>query len=81
LGLKCHKPQGAFYIFPSLEGINLSCEEFANGLLKQEKVAVVPGLAFGKNLDNFIRISYATKLSDLKEAFSRISNYLEKIKR
>lgn len=78
LGLKCNRPQGAFYIFPSVKRTHLSSAEFAKALLKQEKVAVVPGPAFGPGLDDFIRISYASKLSDLKEALSRISHFLKK---
>ncbi|MEW6009188.1 MAG: aminotransferase class I/II-fold pyridoxal phosphate-dependent enzyme [Candidatus Omnitrophota bacterium] len=77
LHFKVDKPQGAFYIFPSIEKTGMSCTDFAKALLREEKVAVVPGLAFGKGLDNFIRISYASKMSDLKEAISRISHFLK----
>jgi aminotransferase len=78
LGLTCQRPQGAFYIFPSIESTGLDCADFAKALLKEEKVAVVPGRAFGPDLEGFIRISYATKLADLKEALARISHFLKK---
>ncbi len=80
LGLKCSRPQGAFYIFPSIEISGLTCDKFAKALLEKERVAVVPGLAFGEGLEKFVRISYASELADLKEALSRISNFLKKIK-
>lgn len=78
LGLKCSRPQGAFYIFPSIEISGMPCDKFAKALLEKERVAVVPGLAFGENLEKFIRISYASELADLKEALSRISNFLKR---
>jgi aminotransferase len=81
LGLKCSRPQGAFYIFPSIEISGLPCDKFAKALLEEEKVAVVPGLAFGEGLEKFVRISYASELADLKEALSRISNFLKKNRR
>ncbi|MBU2540572.1 MAG: aminotransferase class I/II-fold pyridoxal phosphate-dependent enzyme [Candidatus Omnitrophica bacterium] len=81
LGLSCHRPQGAFYIFASVKKTHLSCTEFAKRLLKEEKVAVVPGIAFGNGLDSFIRIAYAAKFSDLKEALSRIAHFLKKHRR
>jgi len=81
IGLKCNKPEGAFYIFPSIENSGLDCAEFAKGLLKEQKVAVVPGRAFGPGLDNFLRISYASKLADLKEALARIACFFKKHKR
>ena len=78
IGLACPKPQGAFYVFPSIKNTGLNSLEFAKRLLKEEKVAVVPGTAFGSQLEDHIRISYASKLSDLKEACLRIEHFLKK---
>jgi aminotransferase len=81
IGLDCVKPDGAFYVFPSIKKTGLSSLEFAKRLLKEEKVALVPGTAFGKNFDGFVRISYAASTENLKEALSRISNFVKKIRR
>lgn len=78
LGLDCPKPEGAFYVFPSIKRSGLSSLEFANRLLKEEKVAVVPGVAFGKNYDGYVRMSYATSYLQLKEAAKRIENFIKK---
>ncbi|MBQ8283732.1 MAG: aminotransferase class I/II-fold pyridoxal phosphate-dependent enzyme [Clostridia bacterium] len=80
IGLSCFEPQGAFYAFPSVLETGLDGEHFAGGLLKQEKVAVVPGNAFGNFGENNVRISYATSMNALSEAFDRMSKFLEKIK-
>lgn len=79
IGLHCFEPQGAFYAFPSVKSTGLTGEEFANGLLQQEKVAVVPGNAFGRFGENNVRISYATSMNALSEAFERTATYLSKI--
>ena len=76
IGLVCPKPQGAFYVFPSIKNTGLNCLEFAKELLKKKKVAVVPGTAFGSQLKDYIRIAYASKLSDLKEACLRIEDFV-----
>jgi len=76
LGLKCDQPQGAFYVFPNIKSSGMKDMEFAQNLLKEEKVAVVPGTAFGKGLDEYVRISYATSYENLKEALSRIKRFL-----
>lgn len=76
IGIPCHKPEGAFYAFPSIEKFKLSSMEFANKLLKEEKVAVVPGTAFGPSGEGYIRISYASSLEKLKEAMNRIEHFL-----
>ena len=76
IGLLCHKPEGAFYAFPSIEKSGLSSLEFASRLLKQEKVAVVPGTAFGRSGEGYVRISYATGFDKLKEAMGRIERFL-----
>ncbi len=78
MGLECHRPQGAFYVFPSIESTGLTSEEFATGLLKREKVAIVPGIAFGPSGEGYMRISYASSLENIKEALNRISHFLSK---
>ncbi len=77
LGLECHMPQGAFYVFPSIQKTGKTSMAFAQDLLKQKKVALVPGVAFGKSCDDYVRISYASAYESLKEAISRIGSYLE----
>ncbi|MDD3225403.1 MAG: aminotransferase class I/II-fold pyridoxal phosphate-dependent enzyme [Clostridium sp.] len=74
------KPKGAFYIFPSIKKFGKSSEEFCEDLLKNGKVAIVPGNAFGKNGEGYARISYATGIDTLKEAFDRIEEYIKKLK-
>jgi len=76
IGLSCNKPQGAFYVFPSIKKAGLSSLEFSQKLLKEEKVAVVPGTAFGACGEGFIRISYASSMENLKEALRRIERFL-----
>jgi len=78
IGLECTKPKGAFYVFPSVKKTGMSGLEFANKLLKEKKVAVVPGSAFGQNFDDYIRMSYACNFDDLKEAFIRIESFIKK---
>ena len=80
VGLSCFEPQGAFYAFPSVKNSGLSGEDFAEKLLKEEKVAVVPGSAFGIFGDNNVRISYATGMNALDQAFERIATFMQKIK-
>ncbi|MFO8052535.1 MAG: aminotransferase class I/II-fold pyridoxal phosphate-dependent enzyme [Candidatus Omnitrophota bacterium] len=79
LGLSTSLPQGAFYCFASLEKFKLNSLEFAKKLLVKENVAVVPGLAFGKSYKNYIRISYANSLENLKEAIIRIERFLKSL--
>lgn len=78
LGLSCPMPQGAFYVFCSIKPTGLDEIEFANQLLKREKVAVVPGTAFGPKGEGYIRISYASSMENLKEAMIRIGKFLAK---
>jgi len=78
MGLTCHKPQGAFYMFPSIKNTGLGCMEFAQGLLREEKVAVVPGTAFGGAYGGYLRMSYASSYENLKEALIRMRNFLER---
>jgi len=77
LGLTCFEPQGAFYIFPSIEKTGLSSEEFCHRLLKTRKVAVIPGNAFGECGEGFVRCCYACSMRDLAEALARIEHFLE----
>lgn len=77
MGLKCFEPFGAFYVFPSIQEFGMTSEEFAEKLLMQEKVAVVPGSAFGESGEGFIRVSYAYSLEDLKEALGRVERFIE----
>ncbi len=79
LGLTCPRPQGAFYVFPSIEKTGLSSDEFCERLLKEEKVAVVPGTAFGTQGEGFIRISYAYSIDEIKVALSKIENFLNRL--
>jgi len=77
MGLTCHMPEGAFYAFPSIASTGLRSVDFASRLLKAEKVAVVPGVAFGPSCEGFLRISYASSMDNLKEACARIKRFLE----
>ncbi len=77
MGLSCFEPQGAFYIFPSIKETGLTSLQFAEELLKAEKVALVPGDAFGASGEGFVRCSYASSLSKLSEALERINRFLK----
>lgn len=79
LGLTCFDPEGAFYVFPSIKSTGLTSEEFCERLLYEEKVATVPGSAFGASGEGHIRISYAYSLKHLMEAMSRIEKFLKKL--
>ena len=79
MNLDCFEPYGAFYVFPSIKKFGLSSTEFAERLLKEEKVAVVPGTAFGDSGEGFIRISYAYSLENLKIAMERIERFIQKL--
>lgn len=78
IGLECHMPEGAFYVFPSVKSTGEKSMDFAQNLLKKEKVALVPGVAFGKSCEGYVRISYASSYDNLKEAVARIKRYLDK---
>lgn len=80
IGLDCFEPFGAFYCFPSIESTGLSTDEFCNRLLFEEKVAVVPGTAFGKSGEGFVRCSYAYSIDNIKAALDRIGRFLLKLK-
>ncbi len=78
MGLSCHTPDGAFYVFPSIKNTGERSMDFAQNLLKTKKVALVPGVAFGSNCEGYVRISYASSYDNLKEAAQRIRAYLRK---
>jgi aminotransferase len=78
-GLKCHLPRGAFYAFPSVAATGMNERDFAYGLLEAEKVAVVPGSAFGENGRGFVRASFATGYPQLVEACDRIERFVQKL--
>ncbi len=78
IGFHCFEPQGAFYAFPSVRSTGMNAEMFAGSLLQEQKVAVVPGNAFGKFGENNVRISYATSMTALDEAFTRMAKFLSK---
>lgn len=81
MGLKCFEPFGAFYIFPSIKELGMTSDEFAMTLLNREKVAVVPGTAFGECGEGFLRISYAYSLDELKHATDRIARFVAEIRK
>ncbi len=81
LGLTCNEPEGAFYVFPSIESTGLSCEDFAERLLKEADVCVVPGTAFGESGAGFVRCCYATSMENLIEAVRRIKVFLDNLKK
>jgi len=78
IGLTCHKPEGAFYVFPCIKKSGMKSMEFAQKLLKEHKVAVVPGTAFGKEFDDYVRMCYALNIDNLKEALRRIGIFMKK---
>ncbi len=80
IGLTCFEPEGAFYVFPCIKSTGLSSEDFCAKLLEQEKVAVVPGNAFGESGEGFVRVSYAYSLKHLMEAVSRIEKFVQELK-
>lgn len=79
LGLTCFSPEGAFYVFPSIKKTGLSSEEFCNRLLMEQKVAVVPGTAFGESGEGFVRISYSYSVNHLLEALSKIEKFVNSL--
>ena len=80
MGLPCYKAKGAFYLFPQVSQFGLSSEEFALRLLDEEKLAVVPGSAFGKSGEGFLRLSYAYSIYELKEAIQRLERFVMRLK-
>ena len=80
MGLKCFEPYGAFYVFPCIKEFGMTSEEFATRFLKEEKVATVPGTAFGDSGEGFLRISYAYSLDTLKIAMERLKNFVTRLR-
>jgi aminotransferase len=80
IGLPCFEPKGAFYAFPSIKGTGMTSEDFAEKLLMEEKVAVVPGTAFGQCGEGYVRCCYATSLAEIEEALLRMGRFLKKHK-
>ncbi len=78
IGLSCFEPKGAFYAFPSIKVTGMTSEEFAEKLLWEEKVAVVPGTAFGQCGEGYLRCCYATALPDIEEALKRMGRFIER---
>ena len=80
MGLKCFEPYGAFYVFPCIKEFGMTSEEFATRFLREEKVATVPGTAFGDSGEGFLRISYAYSLETLKIAMERLKNFVTRLR-
>ena len=78
LGLTCFEPEGAFYVFPSIRKTGMKSLEFCETLLKEERVAVVPGDAFGNSGEGFVRISYSYSINHLMESLKRIGSFMER---
>ena len=80
MNLECFEPYGAFYVFPCIKEFGMTSEEFATKFLEEEKVAAVPGSAFGMSGEGFLRISYAYSIENLKEAMSRLERFVTKLR-
>lgn len=81
MGLECFEPYGAFYVFPCIKEFGMTSDEFATRFLEEEKVAAVPGTAFGDSGEGYLRISYAYSLERLKEAMERLKRFVEKLRK
>ena len=79
LGMDCFEPYGAFYMFPCIKRFGMTSDEFANRLLREEKIAIVPGTAFGDSGEGYLRVSYAYSLEDLKKAIGRLRRFVDKL--
>ncbi len=80
MGLPCFEPEGAFYVFPCIKEFGMTSDEFATRLLQEEKVAIVPGTAFGDCGEGYLRISYAYSIDSLKKALGRLAAYVQKLR-
>ena len=80
MGLQCFEPYGAFYVFPCIKEFGMTSDEFAERLLREEKVAVVPGTAFGDCGEGFLRISYAYSLENLQIAMEKIETFIKRLR-
>jgi len=81
IGLACFEPKGAFYAFPSIRATGMTSEDFAGMLLSEERVAAVPGSAFGQCGEGYIRCCYATSVPDIEEALHRMDNFVQRHRR
>ena len=81
IGLSCFEPKGAFYAFPSIKNTGMTSEDFSEALLKEEKVLVVPGTAFGRCGEGYVRCCYATSLPEIEEALVRMRRFVEKYRK
>ena len=81
IGLDCFEPKGAFYVFPCIRSSGLSSDEFCERFLREEKVAVIPGTAFGPGGEGYVRACYASSMRDLTESISRLDNFLQNLRR
>ena len=79
LGLTCNEPEGAFYVFPSIRSTGLTCEEFSDRLMNEQKVVLIPGSAFGEAGEGHVRCCYATDLEKIKVAMERIEVFLKSL--
>lgn len=79
MGLTCFEPEGAFYVFPNIKSTGMTSAEFCETLLKTEKVAVIPGTAFGASGEGFIRVSYAYSIANINEALARIEKFVKSL--
>lgn len=79
MDIECFEPYGAFYVFPSIKKFGMTSEEFATRLLREERVAAVPGTAFGESGEGFLRISYAYSIDNLKQAMERLKRFVSKL--
>ncbi len=80
IGLSCFEPKGAFYVFPSIQSTGLTSEVFCERFLREERVAVIPGSAFGPGGEGYVRICYASSMKDIAEAIRRMDNFLVKLR-
>ncbi len=78
IGLTCFEPKGAFYAFPSIRASSMTSDEFATRLLEEERVALIPGTAFGACGEGLVRISYATSLEKIEEALERMRRFMQR---
>ena len=80
MGLPCFEPKGAFYAFPCIKEFGMASDEFATRLLQEEKVAIVPGTAFGDCGEGFLRLSYAYSIENLKKALARLERFVTRLR-
>ena len=80
IGLSCFEPKGAFYVFPDIRSTGLTSNEFCERFLREERVAVIPGSAFGPGGEGFVRACYAASMKDISEAITRMDNFLTNLR-